>query len=314
MAGNWRNEERYQRDRDRDRWSSDDQRRRDRDSRDARSRDHWDDYAFGRNERRGEYGSRDRESGYGGMYGEGYREGYGQGYGSWVGEGRGRSRFGQPYGGSDDTWGNGWRGEGQTSPSRYGPGWGDQHGRMGYRTFGGAYGAGYAGGQWPGEEYGDYGYGYGRGAGNRPARGNDRDFWDRASDEVASWFGDDDAARRRRRDEREDHRGRGPKGYTRSDDRIREDVSDALSDDSMVDASDISVTVSGSEVTLNGTVQNRSAKRRAEDCADNVSGVKHVQNNLRVKETTAGTSQGAGATRSGGISGTATSTGAKTTV
>lgn len=145
-------------------------------------------------------------------------------------------------------------------------------------------------------------------------RGNDRDFWDRASDEVASWFGDDEAARRRRMDEREDHRGRGPKGYTRSDDRIREDVSDALSDDSMVDASDISVTVSSSEVTLNGTVQNRNAKRRAEDCADRVSGVKHVQNNLRVKGTTPGTSETGGVSRSGGVSSSATATGAKSTV
>jgi hypothetical protein len=35
-------------------------------------------------------------------------------------------------------------------------------------------------------------------------------------------------------------------------------------------------------VTLNGTVTSRFAKRRAEDCADDVSGVGHVQNNLRV--------------------------------
>ena len=29
---------------------------------------------------------------------------------------------------------------------------------------------------------------------------DERGFWDRASDEVASWFGDDDAERRRRQD------------------------------------------------------------------------------------------------------------------
>lgn len=39
-------------------------------------------------------------------------------------------------------------------------------------------------------------------------RGRDeRGFWDRASDEVASWFGDDDAERRRRQDTRRDERG-----------------------------------------------------------------------------------------------------------
>ena len=39
------------------------------------------------------------------------------------------------------------------------------------------------------------------------------------------------------------HRGRGPKGYTRSDERIREDVNDRLSDDPFVDASEIEVMV-----------------------------------------------------------------------
>jgi osmotically-inducible protein OsmY len=132
-------------------------------------------------------------------------------------------------------------------------------------------------------------------------------LWDRASDEVSSWFGDDDAERRRRMDEQRggQHRGRGPKGYTRSDDRIREDVNDRLSDDPHVDASDIEVAVSSCEVTLSGTVDSREAKRRAEDIAERVSGVKHVQNNVRVQQQTAGatstglaTSGTAGATSS----------------
>lgn len=83
-----------------------------------------------------------------------------------------------------------------------------------------------------------------------------------------------------------EHRGRGPRGYQRSDDRIREDVSDRLSDDGRVDASDIEVTVSNGEVTLSGTVSSRDQKRRAEDIAEDVSAVKHVQNNIRVKPHT----------------------------
>lgn len=108
----------------------------------------------------------------------------------------------------------------------------------------------------------------------------ERGFWDRASDEVASWFGDDDAENRRRLDAR--HEGRGPKGYRRSDDRIREDVSDRLTDDHYIDATDIEIQVSNAEVTLNGTVDSRNARRRAEDLSERVSGVTHVQNNLRV--------------------------------
>jgi len=82
---------------------------------------------------------------------------------------------------------------------------------------------------------------------------------------------------------RGEHRGRGPKNYTRSDERIREDVNDRLSDDAWLDASEIDVKVSGCEVTLSGTVNQREDRRRAEDLAEHVSGVKHVQNNLRVE-------------------------------
>jgi hypothetical protein len=108
----------------------------------------------------------------------------------------------------------------------------------------------------------------------------ERGFWDRTSDEVSSWFGDDDAERRRQMDAR--HEGRGPKGYRRSDDRIREDVSDRLTDDPYVDATEITIEVANAEVTLTGSVDSRNARRRAEDLAERVSGVTHVQNNLRV--------------------------------
>jgi osmotically-inducible protein OsmY len=114
-----------------------------------------------------------------------------------------------------------------------------------------------------------------------------RGFFERAGDEVRSWFGDEDADRRRDRDMRrteQHHRGRGPKGYQRSDERIREDVNDRLTDDPHIDASDIEVAVSGREVTLTGTVNSRFEKRHAEDLAESVSGVTHVQNNLRVQQ------------------------------
>jgi osmotically-inducible protein OsmY len=116
--------------------------------------------------------------------------------------------------------------------------------------------------------------------------GEERGFFERAGDEVRSWFGDDDADRRREMDVRrgEHHRGRGPKGYQRSDERIREDVNDRLTDDPHIDASDIDVTVSSREVTLSGTVKSRFEKRHAEDLAESVSGVSHVQNNLRVQQ------------------------------
>jgi hypothetical protein len=76
--------------------------------------------------------------------------------------------------------------------------------------------------------------------------------------------------------------GRGPKGYRRSDERIREDVSDALTADPRVDASEITVQVDTCHVTLTGSVDTRDQKRRAEECAERISGVDDVTNNLRV--------------------------------
>ncbi|MDQ2640811.1 MAG: BON domain-containing protein [Pseudomonadota bacterium] len=93
---------------------------------------------------------------------------------------------------------------------------------------------------------------------------------------------DGQAGQRRSAGSASDRRGMGPRGYVRSEARIREDVCDFLSDDPLVDATDIEVGVAGTEVTLAGTVETRRERRRAEDCAERVSGVTHVQNNLRV--------------------------------
>jgi osmotically-inducible protein OsmY len=169
-----------------------------------------------------------------------------------------------------------------------------------------------------GADYGGQGYSSRHDEGRDRMRGRDRGrdergFFERAGDEISSWFGDDEAERRRRMDaERGDsgaqhHRGRGPRGYTRSDDRIREDINDRLTDDYYVDASDVEVAVSGAEVTLSGTVDSREAKRRAEDVAEAVSGVRHVQNNLRVRQQGMGGTTGGMGVMSG--SGTAGMTG-----
>jgi osmotically-inducible protein OsmY len=108
----------------------------------------------------------------------------------------------------------------------------------------------------------------------------DRTWWDRAGDEMLSWTGDDYAIRRRRHDG--PHRGKGPKNYVRSDERIREDINDRLTDEWNVDASDIEVSVSNGEVILTGYVMDLFQKRRAEKVAESVSGVKQVENQIKV--------------------------------
>ena len=158
--------------------------------------------------------------------------------------------------------------------------WGGARGDYGSRAYGGR----------PDER------GMGRGGRGR----GDRGWWDRAADEVLSWFGDEDAERRRRIDELREargygagkFRGRGPKNYRRSDERIHEEINDRLTDNEWLDASDIDVSVNSGIVILTGTVDSRYAKRLAEDIADSVSGVINVQNNLLVENRQTGATAG----------------------
>jgi len=78
------------------------------------------------------------------------------------------------------------------------------------------------------------------------------------------------------------HRGKGPKGFEFSDERVRERVCEALSDDHNIDATNIEVSVHKGEVTLTGSVDDRQTKRMAEDCVLQCSGVRDVHNQLRV--------------------------------
>lgn len=251
----------------------------------------WDQQGGSRDYGGGDYGSQQSAFERGGapQYGGGHGEsrssqsGYGDtGYG----ERSGGSRFGEDYRSGGYGAGMGPRSDFGYERGSYGD-YGDR-GRSSYeRDYGGA------GSRWSsGRSYGGGERGYEQGG---------RGFWDRASDEVSSWFGDEDAERRRRMDQ---FRGRGPKNYMRSDERIKEDVNDRLSDDGNLDASDIEVDVANGEVTLSGRISNRWDKRRAEDLAEAVSGVKHVQNNLRVRESEIGNAISGGLTAATGSTAT----------
>jgi hypothetical protein len=78
------------------------------------------------------------------------------------------------------------------------------------------------------------------------------------------------------------HVGKGPRNWTRSDERIHDEVCAALERHGHVDASGMDVAVQGGEVTLSGNVPERSMKRLAEDVAAACAGVRDVHNRLRV--------------------------------
>jgi osmotically-inducible protein OsmY len=122
----------------------------------------------------------------------------------------------------------------------------------------------------------------------RRDEGGVRGWLDRAAEGVRSFFGEEGGGQGRGDDPRSGRgaggfRGRGPRNYHRSDDRIREDVSERLTDNDWLDASDVEVNVVAGEVILTGSVDSRYAKRLAEEICESASGVANVQNNLRVR-------------------------------
>jgi hypothetical protein len=112
----------------------------------------------------------------------------------------------------------------------------------------------------------DWGYGVGTGRGRLDEYETPRS-WDRGAEPPRSGGA---------------FAGLGPRGYRRSDERIREDICEQMCDNARLDASDIEIVVVGGEVTLTGSVHERSDKRLAEDLTENVSGVREVHNQLRV--------------------------------
>jgi len=84
-----------------------------------------------------------------------------------------------------------------------------------------------------------------------------------------------------------------PKGYRRSDERIFDEVCEALSDHGDIDASDIEVTVDEGDVILRGTVRSRWARFYSEDLAAGVRGVRDVVNELRIARGPGGRELGA---------------------
>jgi hypothetical protein len=157
-----------------------------------------------------------------------------------------------------------------------------------------------------GEGYRRYGEGYGRSPEgfDRESRGYGSEFG-RGTQEFGGYgetqrYGESFGTVGRNRGR---FTGRGPKGYIRSDDRIREDVSDRLEQHGEIDATEIEVRVSNGEVTLEGTVEDRRTKRMAEDLVENCPGVKQVHNRIRVQGSTGQSISSRPSTTTSGTSG-----------
>ncbi|MFC0103651.1 BON domain-containing protein [Sphingopyxis terrae] len=78
--------------------------------------------------------------------------------------------------------------------------------------------------------------------------------------------------------------GMGPRAYQRADALICEDICERMMADSRLDASRLDVRVAAGEVSLSGAVDSRQSRRRAEDIAEAVRGVRHVRSDLRIQD------------------------------
>lgn len=134
---------------------------------------------------------------------------------------------------------------------------------------------------------------FGQAVGRVPAYGVGRGTGDGLNEQragelgrIGSWF-----------DERlVGHRGKGPRNFVRSDERLREIVCEVLADDDRIDASQVEVEVHSGDVTLSGTVPDRRMKRLAEDVIEPLPGVQEVHNHIRgpaLLGRTSGTRSGA---------------------
>lgn len=245
------------------------------------------------------YGDQDRGSS-GGSGGHNYNEQAGRGFGSQGGRGgehwrqggqggqggRGGEHWGQggqdSYGGRGQEGGFGGRGSEQWAQGSFG-------GRGGEGSFGGRgqeSGYGRRGGESSG--HGHQGGSMSGSSGNEYMGGGSMGMGGMMGGSMGRGQGMQQGARGM-------HAGRGPRGYKRSDERIREDVCDRLMQHDEIDASEIDVTVSDGEVTLQGTVENRQMKHMIENVIDSVHGVQEVHNQLRIKR---GQGAGSGDSRS----------------
>jgi osmotically-inducible protein OsmY len=74
----------------------------------------------------------------------------------------------------------------------------------------------------------------------------------------------------------------GPKGYQRSDERLREDISERLMLAHEIDSSEVTVEVTGARAVLDGTVPQRWMKHAIEDLVDACPGVQDIDNRIRI--------------------------------
>jgi osmotically-inducible protein OsmY len=82
------------------------------------------------------------------------------------------------------------------------------------------------------------------------------------------------------------HRGKGPKNFVRSDERLTELVNELLMDHDEIDATHVNVEIKNGEVSVSGTVEDRWQRREIEDLIERMGGVKDVHISIKIASRT----------------------------
>jgi hypothetical protein len=182
------------------------------------------------------------------------------------------------------------RGSGTSRWSGYAGGSRHFGGSSGSQRYGVASSQGY-GGAVERQGYGGFGSegdrsGRGRFGYSREAYGSDAESrghaWDRSGSEWAGGERGGDGGSPSPTFRHGSLRKRSPKGYTRSDERIREDVCDRLTE-SYLECEEVTVTVKNGEVVLGGRAPSGETRRQIERVAEGVTGVQDVTNQIRTR-------------------------------
>ena len=243
------------------------------------------------------------QGGYGGYGSGGYGGGRygGGGYGQGTGPGTGRPdsfEWQRSPGVQGDRYRDRQGGDGQGGDAR-GPDWRDSS-RSGPRASYGEHGGGF------GSEasYSNQGRGVGYGRAHEESGAERRPGHEWRGDSGRGAGGNEPMSGNRPQSGRSSPR-RWPKSYTRSDDRIREDLYERVMHHDHLDASEVNITVQQGKVTLEGSVPERHMKHDIENIADGCPGVTDIDNHLRVVRPGAGP-QGQGFTSDTSTSSTST--------
>lgn len=101
-------------------------------------------------------------------------------------------------------------------------------------------------------------------------------------EQLNSYTSDFDPSYKDQYEIRRNYYGYGPKGYRRSDQKLKDEARLLLNQDPILDSSNINIEVFNNVIFLRGFVDSRKDKKRAEFLIEDIFGIEDIQNQLKI--------------------------------